>query len=304
MNDETATFWEHMDDLRRAFVSAITVIAIGFALSLFFYQDILTFVTAPFNDSSYHRKEVLRERVENPSEYELAYSVPGDFNRLLSLSPGGQAISDKTYLIAPHGHVEFERLKDGKTLVMLSPLEGMMASVKICFWVGLVISSPLWIFFLLKYLLPALQQQERRAVAPVVGIALIFMVMGFLFAYFVTIPLANQYLLSFNNGIGENLWSLSNYLDYTLFLMLANAFAFELSLILLILVHYRILNADAMAAKRRHMIVVAFILGAILTPPDVLTQFMLAIPLIILYELAILYARFRGSKKASVLQIS
>jgi sec-independent protein translocase protein TatC len=116
-------------------------------------------------------------------------------------------------------------------------------------------------------------------------------------AFYVTIPLANDYLLSFNQGIGTNWWSLAHYLNYTLFLMLANAAACELFVAGVFIVHLRLVTAEWLANHRRIIVVSAFILGAILTPPDVLTQCLLAGLLIFLYELLILYARL-ASKMA------
>jgi len=120
------------------------------------------------------------------------------------------------------------------------------------------------------------------------------MFLGGSFAYLITIPIANDYLLLFNQDIGTNFWSLSSYLDYTVILMIGNAISFECAVIGIFLVQQNILSSDTLIRKRRYFIVGAFILGAILTPPDVLTQAMLAIPLMILYELIILYAKFKS----------
>lgn len=280
MNEENSSVWEHFGELRRILVSVILVIAAGFACSLFFSQNIVSFLKTPL-EHRVHRQEIRKERITNSSSTTLAY-----------------AIGTETYHIPPYGHIDVEHPVDLDNLVILSPIEGMMTTFKVSFWVGLVGTSPIWIYLLLQFILPALTNTEKTAVMPFFLLSLLFLGIGFLFAFYLTIPLANQYLLAFNMGIGTNLWSLANYLDYSLFLMLANAFAFELTLILFFLVHYNILSVDRMIAMRRHMIVLAFILGAILTPPDVLTQFMLAIPLIGLYELTILYGRIKQRSKS------
>lgn len=181
----------------------------------------------------------------------------------------------------------------GSGLLVLGPLEGISIAFKVCFWLGVVLSSPAWGFTLLRFIVPALRKEERSLLFPFIILSYLFILIGFASAYFMTIPLANTYLQTFNASLGVNLWTLSNYLDYTFFLLLANGIAFEMGLLLLFLVHIRILTAELMIAKRRHMIVLAFILGAFLTPPEILTQLMLALPLIILYELAILYAKYR-----------
>ncbi|NGX42093.1 MAG: Sec-independent protein translocase protein TatC [Chlamydiae bacterium] len=187
--------------------------------------------------------------------------------------------------------VDFDQPQQKENLIILSPSEGLMTALKTSFWVGLVATSPLWLFFLLQFIAPALRSNERKMIFPFIFFSLLFLSFGVLFSYFLTIPIANKYLNAFNEGLGVNLWTLSNYLDYTVTLMLANALAFELFVVLLFLVHYKWISADGMIAKRKVVLVSIFILSAILTPPDILTQFMLAFPLIGLYELTILYAK-------------
>lgn len=292
MQEETDTFWGHVSGLRTALLRVFAVIFIGFGCSLFFYQDILSFVTAPLHQhSALTHQEIKQVRITNASGKAQTYQLlPGES---IASSFKTNKIDDDTLVILPEGYISLDRLVPAESLVILSPIEGMITSFKVSLWIGFVATSPLWIYFLLQFILPALNFRERKALCPFLAFSLLFISMGFFFAYYVTIPLANAYFILFNEGIGLNLWSLSNYLDYTLFLLLSNGLAFELGLVLFFLVHLGLLSAETMIEKRRHMIVAAFILGALLTPPDVLTQLMLAIPLIALYEATILYARFR-----------
>ncbi len=88
----------------------------------------------------------------------------------------------------------------------------------------------------------------------------------------------------------------STYVNYSFLLLVSNAIAFELFVIVVLLIHYEYLSARKMKEKRKHAVVCSFILAALLTPPDVLSQVMMAIPLIILYELSIFYACFRARR--------
>jgi sec-independent protein translocase protein TatC len=177
-------------------------------------------------------------------------------------------------------------------LVLLSPSEGIRCILKTSFWIGTVGTSPIWLYYIINFIAPALNQYQRNFIPLFFFISLLFLAIGFSFAFFVTIPLANSYLGLLNQEFGENLWTLSNYLDYTITLLFANGLAFEFMVILFFLVHFGVILSKNMAESRRYVIVAIFILSAILTPPDILTQFMLALPLMGLYELAILYARF------------
>ncbi len=179
-------------------------------------------------------------------------------------------------------------------LVILSPSEGFKVTLEACFWFSLVITSPVWFYFVFRFITPALQTSETKLILPVISLTVAFLLLGLGFAYYCTIPFANHYLYSFNKEIGQNMWGLSHYLDYTVFLLFANALAFEMGAILLLLVHYRIISLEALQRRRRPAIVAVFIVAALLTPPDVFTQGLLALPLIALYELIVLYARYRN----------
>lgn len=178
-------------------------------------------------------------------------------------------------------------------LVLLTPLDGIVTSLKIAFISGFMISMPFWSYHLLQFFLPALSPNESRWAIPFLVLSSVFLVFGFLCAFFFTIPLANAYLYSFNQDLGRNLWSLPEYLNYSIALLLAHFMAFEIFAVLLFLVHFQWISIEFLVSKRRHVIVGAFILGAILTPPDVPSQIVMGSILIAIYELAILYGKFR-----------
>ncbi len=184
-------------------------------------------------------------------------------------------------------------------LILLSPTEGMTATLKLSFWIGLVGTSPLWLYTIFSFILPAIDLEKRTFFFGFFILALPLFFMGILFSFHVTLPFANRYLMEFNREIGINMWSVTQYIDYTLLLLLGNGLAFEAAALLLIPVHLGILQPETMKKGRRYFIVGAFVIGALFTPPDVFTQILLAVPLIILYEGAILYAGFRKKEKFS-----
>lgn len=173
--------------------------------------------------------------------------------------------------------------------LILDPLEGIYLTCKVCFWISFALTSPFWGLAALKFILPGLNKKEKRLAIPFLIGSLFAFAIGGSIAYFFSLPLANAYLYAFNATLGQNAWSLANYIDYSLVFFLGHWIVFELGLILLFLVHQGMVSSSALRSKRRYMIVLAFIVGAFLTPPDVVTQFILAIPLIALYELAIFY---------------
>ena len=294
-----APLWDHVAELRRALLYSLIAILIATCVALFFYQDVFHWLTLPLNNSSLHHHDIRRERILNTDSKTILYTLPDKNTLVQTLSADVKTIKDSVYEIPQGAYIDVDRLVPQHTLAVFGPVEGMLITFKVCFWLGVVLAAPFWVYFVLNFIMPALRADERRLILPFLGLSLLFMSTGACLAYLMTIPMANQYLQVFNASIGLNFWSLSQYLDYTLFLVLANALAFEMGVILLFLVHYGVLTASMMASKRRHMIVMAFILGALLTPPDVLTQFMLAIPLMGLYELILIYARFLQARKGN-----
>lgn len=295
----TLTFWDHAAELRYALIKTLFIIFLGIITAFCFYQEIFAFLTQPltttFDATALQQQEILRKRIANPGPNDQIYTVSPNA-KVTNLPSTIHQVAPNAYRIPPGDFLEVDSLSSPKNnLVILGPLDGIIAGLKTSFWVGLVGTSPLWIYFILQFLIPALHPHERKLLLPFIGLSFLFLTFGLLFAFYLTLPAANAYLEAFNRGIGINMWSVESYLSFTIGLLLANAFAFEMFVLLLFLVHFGILTADFMISKRRHTIVAAFIIGALLTPPDIPTQLMLAIPLIGMYELAILYARFRKS---------
>lgn len=299
MTDPDLPFWDHVKDLRRTLLLIFFCIFLGMLTTFFFYPKVIDLLTYPFKQSqtvsgstSLQRTEIRRERITNSGSVTQIYERPNHVDVVLS-AKGAQALSSAQYLLPSGSYIEVESIISHAPLILLGPLEGLLIAFKISFWIGLVATSPLWLLCAIRFVMPALYAREVHLVGIFCLLSALFMSAGVFFGWFFSIPLANQYLLNFNETIGTNLWTLSSYLDYTIMMLLCSALAFELGLGLLFLVHTRILSKENMVQKRRHAFLGAFILGALLTPPDILTQVMMALPLIGLYEIAILYAWWR-----------
>jgi sec-independent protein translocase protein TatC len=305
MNEDlSGTFWEHASELRTTVIKCLAVILICIAGCFYFHQEILQVIISPLNHkslfstgNSFHQEEIRKVRITNSGSVEKLYSLAPGQAKPVFISSKVQLIIPYQYQIPPGEFIELEQVNPIDRLAVLGPLEGMIPIFKLCFWAGLVVSSPVWIYLLLTFIRPALNSAENTLIWPLMCLSFIFMMIGACFGFYVVMPLAIEYFMNFNNTIGFNLWTLSHYLNFTLYLAIASALFFEISVILFILVHYQWILPDMMTAKRRHVIVIAFILGAILTPPDIISQCALAVPFIGLYELAIVYSKLRGNCK-------
>lgn len=177
----------------------------------------------------------------------------------------------------------------GTVLVALSPQEGLVSIFRLSLWLGFVLASPYIVIQWLKFIKPALRERERSVIPAFLLLSALFMGAGLLVGFFFTVPLSNHTLSLYNQSLGANLWSVAQYIDYVWILLLAHALAFEIGALLLFLIHLNIIKTETLKQKRRQAFVACLIVGAILTPPDVISQVAIALPLYLFYELAILY---------------
>lgn len=176
-------------------------------------------------------------------------------------------------------------------LFLFSPADAFISIFKLSFWLGFLGTSPYWLGGILRFIQPALRGKARMELPGFFLLSGVFIASALGICHCLTLPLAISYFHSFNQAYGINMWGFSAYIDFTLMLLFAHGAAFEVGALLIFLVHKGIIPWHYLIKKRRHSIVASLIIGAALTPPDVLTQLCVALPLMGFYELAILYGR-------------
>lgn len=294
MQEHWAGFWEHVDDLRYTLLRSLVVIGVGFLCLLTFYQPLLHFLaTYPIErtEKGLTKQGVQTIQIVNQTNQDQIFELPTDTWMISNFSSLPVMQKEKAYRITPGQTLLYAEAIQSPLLIM-GPIEGLTLVFKACFWLSIALTAPIWGWIWLQFILPGLKHHEKALLVPFLLCSLLCLGIGIALAYYVTLPIANQYLLLFNSSIGQNAWTLSHYVNYVLLLCLGHAVAAELALLLLTLVHFRFLSSDWLISKRRYMIIIAFVIGALLTPPDILTQLLLAIPLIGLYEVAIWYAKW------------
>jgi sec-independent protein translocase protein TatC len=188
-------------------------------------------------------------------------------------------------------------LPPGDKLVFTALPEAFFIYIKTSFIAGIVLASPVIFYELWMFVAPGLYQKEKRYVLPFVVISSLLFAGGALFGYYVVFPVGFRFLVGFSTENIRALPSLQLYLSFCLKLLVGFGLVFELPVLAFFLGWAGIINARMMAKNRRIAILLVFIISAIVTPPDVVSQIMLAVPLYLLYEASIIIVRFTGRRK-------
>lgn len=177
-------------------------------------------------------------------------------------------------------------------LVTIRPAETLMTEIKLAAFGGLILGSPVTIPLIWSYIKPALTKKERRAITAALAPSIALFVLGFTFSYLVILPLAVRFLLGLALSFEITpFWTISSYLSLVISLGLSFGIAFELPVVIFILARLGIVTCADLKAFRKYVIVALLILAALITPPDAVSQVLLAVPLLILYETSILLVR-------------
>ena len=176
--------------------------------------------------------------------------------------------------------------------------EAFFTYLKVALLSGFMLAAPVVLYQFWMFVAPGLYQKERRLLIPIVFLSSVFFVGGALFGYFIVFPFGFKFFLGFASETIKPLPSMREYLSFSAKLLLAFGLVFELPLIITFLAKLGLVSVDFLKKNRKYALILFFAGSAILTPPDVVTQIMMAVPLMLLYEISILGARVFGKKKA------
>ena len=196
-------------------------------------------------------------------------------------------------------------LASGQTkLIYTAIFEAFFVEIKVAFFAATFFSFPVFATQLWRFVAPGLYSKEKRAFLPFLLATPVLFITGASMAYFMAIPVALEYLLGFGGTVGgveqQALPGVDNYLNFVMKFIFGFGISFLLPVLLMLLERAGIVTLEQLKSARRYAIVGAFAIAAVLTPPDVVSQLLLAIPLCILYELALIAIWFtrRRRKKA------
>lgn len=262
-SDASMSFLDHLEELRRRIIIAVIAIVICTLISLW------------FKDSAV---QIIKRPADVPLNAQLANWIDrsvgsdGSFMAFLSIVLKAKAVST----------VQLNKIGAG---------EAIMAFLKIAVTFGILLASPVVLYQAWAFVFPALTQQERKFALPLFLIIVFFFLVGAVFAYLIVLPVVVQFAagLFANVGVG-NLWSIDKYVGFATGMLLAFGVAFELPIVMAFLSRIGVINAQGFRERQRYAIMFIFIAAALLTPADLLSMLLMAIPLILLYQLGIFFA--------------
>ncbi len=189
-------------------------------------------------------------------------------------------------------------LQNGDKLIYTHLLAAFLTYLKTAAVAGILLTAPYLFYQIWMFIAPGLYQHEKKYVIPFVVYSTLLFVGGALFGYFIVFPLGFKFFLSFENAYIQPLPSINEYFSLAIRLLFCFGIAFELPVVIYFLAKIGIVTPESLKKKRKYAVLLMFVVAAIFTPPDPASQVMMALPLIILYEIGIIVAKIGTKKKA------
>ncbi|MDJ0829759.1 MAG: twin-arginine translocase subunit TatC [Desulfobacterales bacterium] len=187
-------------------------------------------------------------------------------------------------------------MQSGDTLIFTGLPEAFFTYLKVSLLSGLMLAAPVILYEFWMFVAPGLYTRERKFLLPIVFLCSFFFIGGALFGYFIVFPFGFKFFLSFATDVIRPFPAMREYLSFAAKLLIAFGLVFELPLIITFMAKMGMVTPDFLKRNRKYAILLFFAGSAMLTPPDVVTQVMMALPLMLLYEISIIGARLFGRK--------
>ncbi|EAX48159.1 Sec-independent protein translocase, TatC subunit [Thermosinus carboxydivorans Nor1] len=186
------------------------------------------------------------------------------------------------YITAPAGKLYY-----------MNPAEAFFTYLKVSFFAGFLLALPVVLYQMWAFVVPALTKRERQASLILVPASLALFFLGLAFSYFLVLPAGVKFFIGFATEDLQPMFSIGQYLSFVISFLLPFGVIFELPLLIFIMAKFGLISSAYLVAKRKIMLVMAFVVGAVISPtPDVFSQTMVAIPLLLLYEISILVVKY------------
>lgn len=187
-------------------------------------------------------------------------------------------------------------MKTGDKIIFTGLPEAFFTYLKVAFLTGIGLATPVILYQFWMFVAPGLYAKERKLLIPVVFLSSFFFLGGALFGYFIVFPVGFEFFMSFATETIRPMPTMREYLSFASKMLLAFGLVFEMPLVVTVMARLGIVNVSFLNKNRKYAILIFFIVAAILTPPDVVSQILMAIPLMALYEISIIGAKIFQKK--------
>jgi len=307
---QTKSFWEHLADLRKVLIRSCIVVGVALVICLSFADKLVQVLEYPL------RHIELFEKPRPTVSFQIGSTQLGPYvvsrEQFAGLPEGATPHAVFQVGVAQVGQEQVATLKllpalaDSVTnstlrirLHNFGPVEAFFIAFHVSLYAALILSAPFWMYFIGSFIMPALEIRERQAIFPWVGWSLLLFLLGVIGTYFVLLPVSLRASVAYSDLLGFDGydWRADEYISFVTHFIFGMGLGFQFPIIVLFLVKIGMVTHKQLAHFRRHVFVLSFILGAILTTPEVITQVAMAIPLYLLYEICIWIAWYWERKK-------
>lgn len=316
LSDSTMSLGDHLEELRFRLIRTLLGLAVGGIIGLVFGRAIVKFMEGPYNDAT--AKFMFDIEAEFRSDLDsgiMSERLRQEFkDNAVSISPDATISNvsvlwkgERWLITDSRGKYWVKEGKDKLKVYEQIPLQviavaaGFISYIKIALVAGLLLSSP-WVFYQLwMFVAAGLYPHEKRYVHIAAPFSAILFVGGALFFLIVVAPLTLRFLVKFNERILDvrSQFTFQHYISFVSHLMLVFGLAFQTPTAIFVLNRTGLVSLQALRRSRKFVLLAVFIIAAMATPPDVISQVTLAVPLYLLFELGIILCRFANRKKKS-----
>jgi sec-independent protein translocase protein TatC len=300
------SFLEHLEDLRWVLIKSLVALGVAFIVCLIAGDQVVKVLTWPLSRAriSYPRDRqvvtflwrtnrlgVYQEPLSGTNALHLTTNQYVTFHLQFIPREGAEnGTNTNLYVVGARmdsDSTEAQRLSI--PIVSLGPAAAFIVAVQVALYAGILIASPFILYFVASFVFPALKFKERKYVYRGLFFGIGLFAAGVGFCYFVLMPFALRASVNYTQWLGFSVqqWRAEDFISFVSKFMLGMGLGFEMPVVLLVLVRIGILNYSILSKARRYVLVINFILGAVLTTPEVLTQILMALPLQILYEITV-----------------
>ena len=305
----------HLVELRQRIFISILALIVGFIISFIFYKPILDWVTAPLENALHQVNKKVQKTHEGKwkvAKKDENFTVEVDKN----LSIAERAIISAQKVLESNSSTKAEKLLAAslKDLALNAKLQEQklnsaggsvkwgsvttrqiggvfMVALKVSLYAAIFLALPIILWQAWLFVAPGLYENEKKLALPfLIGVTVMFAV-GVLFAYYVVAPFGFQFLITFGAFLYTPLINIEDYIGFFAKILFGFGLAFELPMVVYFLASLKLITEKTLLDMFRYAIVIIFIVAALLTPPDVITQMLMAAPLILLYGVSILVAK-------------